>query len=363
MTHDKSSQGATRYSAESLVSFAIQLLQKLEMPPDRARIVAEILVEADLMGHSTHGLQLLANYLRDLDSGSMRKDGESLVIADHGSALTWDGQYLPGPWLVYQAIETAVQRISAHPVVTVVIRHSHHIACLAAYLKRVTDQGLMILLASSDPSTRSVAPYGGTQALYTPNPLAVGIPTGGDPILIDISMSTTANGVVARLHQQGQRLPHPWVQDNQGNATDDPAALFTDPPGSILPLGGTDLGYKGFALGLLIEALTGALGGNGRSTQPKNWGASVFLQLINPDAFGGRSAFIQETEWLSEAARNNPPPPGKPPVRLPGSQALRRRTEQLQVGVALYPTIMPSLVPWAEKLDVPIPVPINQSTD
>src|SRR6185503_15098642 len=120
----------------------------------------------------------------------------------------------------------------------VVIRRSHHIACLAAYLKRMTDRGLMALLNCSDPSMCSVAPFGGVTPVYTPNPMAAGIPTSGDPILLDISASLTTNGLTGRLHKAGQKLPHPWLQDAQGNATNDPAVLFSEPKGTLLPLGG-----------------------------------------------------------------------------------------------------------------------------
>jgi L-lactate dehydrogenase len=352
MTHSE------RYAAADLIKWSSELLQGAGLAPERANTVAEILVEADLLGHSTHGLQLLATYLRELEAGSMTTTGEPEILADGGAAITWNGRYLPGPWLVVKAIDLARERIKLYPVVTVAIQQSHHIACLAAYLKRVTDQGLLILLLSSDPWGKAVAPYGGLQPLYTPNPVAAGIPTQGEPILLDISMSTTSMSLIGRLQQTGQRLPHPWLLDNQGQVSDNPAVLLSDPPGSILPLGGTDLGYKGFALGLLVEALTSALAGHGRSEQPQRWGASVFLQVIDPAAFGGREYFLRETEWLAEACRTNPTKPDSLPVRLPGSRALQLRAEQLEQGVALYPTILPSLQPWSEKLGIPLPAPL-----
>jgi LDH2 family malate/lactate/ureidoglycolate dehydrogenase len=134
--------------------------------------------------------------------------------------------------------------------------------------------------------------------------------------------------------------------------------MFSTPRGSVLPLGGTDLGYKGFALGLLVEALTSALAGGGRTTEPDRWGSSVFLQMLNPAAFGGLDRFTAETEWLADASRNNPTKPGNPPVRLPGFRALQLRAEQLACGIALYPTILPNLQSWAEKLEVAPPAPI-----
>lgn len=349
-----------RYAASDLIGVATSLLQRSGLPVDRARTVAEVLVEADLMGHTTHGLHLLSPYLEALEAGSMTRVDDPIILADHGSSIAWDGQYLPGPWLVIQAMVLAQERIRTYPVVTITIRQSHHIACLAAYPKRATDAGLLMLLAASDPGAQLVAPFGGIKPLYSPNPLAAGIPTQGDPIILDISMSTTAMGTVTRARQVGQHLPHPWLLDNYGRASDDPADLFTDPPGSILPLGGVDLGYKGFALGILVEVLAGALAGYGRSEQTHRWGASVFLQLIDPDAFGGRDSFIHETQWLAEAARHNPTPAGSPPVRLPGSRALQLRAEQLANGVILHPVILPALEFWLKKLNVAPLIPITR---
>lgn len=349
-------QPPDRYAAADLVTFAAQLLARAGLA--YADTVAEILVEADLMGHTTHGLNLLPAYLHELETDMMRKSGQPIVVSDSGAAVTWDGDYLPGVWLVTQALNLAMERMSQHPVVTVAIRNSHHAACLAAYLKRATDRGYMLLLASSDPRERAVAPYGGIQPVYSPNPIAAGIPTASDPILIDISTSTTANGVVSRYHQRGERLPGAWLLNLEGNATDDPAVAFANPRGALLPLGGMDLGYKGFALGLLVEALTSALAGGGRHTEPTRWGASVFLQLLNPAAFGGLAAFTTETGWLADACRSAATKPDNPPVRLPGQRALRLREEQLAHGVELYPTIMPNLQAWADKLGVTPPLPL-----
>ena len=346
-----------RYPAPALRTFASQLLQRAGLAAERADTVADILVEGDLMGHSTHGLQLLGPYLKALADGTMTRAGEPEAVADRGAAVTWEGNFLPGPWLVLRAMDLAFGRVAERAAVTVVIRRSHHIGCLAAYLRRATDRGLLMLLTCSDPSVASVAPFGATAGRYTPNPLAAGFPTDGLPVLIDISASTTTNGLVARLHRagKGERLGGAWLVDGDGNATDDPAAIATDPPGAILPLGGMDLGHKGFALGLLVEALTAALSGYGRADGESRWGAAVFLQVIDPEAFGGRAAFAREAGWLANACRTAPVKPGRPPVRLPGERALKLREQQLAEGVALHAAIMPSLKPWAEKLGVAVP--------
>src|SRR3954453_13884737 len=249
-----------KFDAGELLNFGKSLLIATGLSEDRARDVAEVLLEGDLLGHTTHGFAQLSGYLKSLTEGTMGAAGGPAGRADRGPALTWDGRYLPGPWLVRQALRVGRERLTQHPVVTVVIRRSHHIGCLQAYLQAATDAGLMMLLSCSDPSTRTVAPHGGAAPRYSPDPIAAGIPTGGDPILIDISTSTTSNAYCQRVAATGDRLPGPWVVDREGQATDDPRVLFNGNGGSVLPLGGVDLGHKGFALGLLVEALTSALG-------------------------------------------------------------------------------------------------------
>jgi len=226
-------------------------------------------------------------------------------------------------------------------------------------LKPVTDAGLIILLMSSDPAAAGVTPHGGVASRITPNPLAVGFPTEGDPILIDISSSTTTNAMNKRLAAKGERLPGPWLVTADGEVTDDPRAVSAERPGAMLPLGGIELGHKGFALALIVEALTSGLAGRGRSEKPKQWTASIFLQLIDPDAFGGRQAFTREMQHLVNLCHGTPVAPGNPPVRLPGEGALARRRRQIREGIALYDGILPALAPWAERFGVPLPAPLS----
>ena len=145
----------------------------------RLDVVANRLVEADLMGHTTHGLALAPRYLQEIESGSMAKTGEPEVISDRGACVCWNGRRLPGVWLVSKAVDLALDRVAQYGTVTSAIGNSHHIGCLAAYLPRAAEKGFLIVVSSSDPSQRTVAPFGGREALFTPNPIAVGIPPAG----------------------------------------------------------------------------------------------------------------------------------------------------------------------------------------
>lgn len=350
-----------RYRATDLVGYATALFAAAGCDADKPQTIAAGLVEADLLGHTTHGLHLAAGYLRELESGSMTPRGEPEVVADRGAAVTWDGRRLPGVWLATKAVDLAIERATAHGLATVAIRRSHHIGCLAAFLERATSRGLMVIIASSDPAAAAVAPFGGRTAVLSPDPIAVGIPTDGDAILIDLSASITTNGLTDRLRREGRRFPGPWAQDAAGRPTDDPAVLFANQPGTLLPAGGTDHGHKGYGLALLVEALTQGLGGFGRADKPTGWGASVFVQVLDPAAFGGADAFQRQTGWTAAACRAAAPAPGVDAVRLPGERGLARKRRALAEGVALYPGILAALAPYADKLRVTPPSALHTS--
>jgi LDH2 family malate/lactate/ureidoglycolate dehydrogenase len=351
-------QPTARYAVAALESFARDLLVAAGMPDDKAAAVADILVDGDLLGHTTHGLQLLPSYLREVTSGSMQVLGEPEVLHDVPAAMTWNGRRLPGPWLVLEAMKVAAGKARRCGTGTVVIRQSHHIACLASFHKRATDQGLMMILASSDANSASVAPYGGLDPVFTPNPISFGIPTSTVPIVSDISTSATTNGLTNRLHQEGGRLPAPWVIDGHGNPSDDPSVLFHDPRGTILPLGGLDSGHKGYGLSLTVEALTGGLAGFGRADPRQGWGATVFLQIIDPSAFGGSADFLRQMDEVARRCHASRPAKEGRPVRLPGEKGFALAEEQRARGIALYPGVLEALQPWSQQLKVAAPGPL-----
>ena len=144
-----SEEPGRRHGARALADFAHALFVRAGMRDDIARDVAEVLVEGDLLGHTTHGLALAALYLGELEKGSMTKAGEPTVVTRMPATQTWDGGRLPGPWLTLRALDAAMAMASTQGTGTVVIRRSHHIACLEAYLKRATGRGMMALVYSS----------------------------------------------------------------------------------------------------------------------------------------------------------------------------------------------------------------------
>jgi LDH2 family malate/lactate/ureidoglycolate dehydrogenase len=351
-------RASARYDLEALQRSVEAIFRAAGMEDDKARLVAEILLEADLMGHTTHGLALAPMYLEAVMAGAMTCEGEPEVVSDRGACVTWRGRRLPGPWLTAKAVDLALERVKTFGTVTIVISESHHIGALAAYLPRATRQGCMLLIASSMPSLKGVAPFGGTRPVFTPNPMAAGIPTDSDPILIDVSASITTLNMTKQLARAGQSYPQAWAIDASGQPTSDPDVVLNQ-GGTLLPAGGLDHGHKGYAWAILVEALSQGIAGFGRADGPTGSSVSVFIQVIDPDAFGGQADFKRQMSWLQDACRTTPPLPGVDRVRVPGERAMQNRRDAGRLGVSLSESITAALTPWANRFAVAFPTPLS----
>jgi LDH2 family malate/lactate/ureidoglycolate dehydrogenase len=356
---DRRMTTTSRYATDALASFAVSLLAAAGMDDDKARTLARLLVLTDMMGRRTHGLAIVPLYLEEIRKGTMKVSGQPQLVKDTATTLLWDGAYLPGLWLVERAIDVAIARIARCGVVTVAIRRSHHIGCLAALAKQAADRGFVAIIANSDPAGKRVAPYGGTEPLLTPDPFAIGYPGRDHPVLVDICASITTVSMTRQKFAAGESFEHPWLLDAAGNPTRDPAVLeHAQPRGSLQLVGGQEYGHKGFGLALMIEALSQGLSGHGRRDAPTRWGGNVFLQVIDPDFFAGRDAFAEQMDFLSEQCRaNRPIRPGQP-VRVPGDQAARGIADAMRNGVAFDALSWAAIAHCAQELDVALPPPL-----
>jgi L-lactate dehydrogenase len=343
-------------AVDPLDAFASALFRATGMDADKADTLAGLLVLTDMMGRRTHGLAMVPLYLAEIQSGKMSITGDVEVVKDTGATQVWDGAWLPGQWVVSRAVESAMQRTVDSGVCTVAIRRSHHIGCLAALAKRAADRGFVAIIANSNPAAQFVAPFGGTEPLFTPNPFAIGYPGRDHPVLVDICASITTVSMTREKFAAGQEFDHPWLLDAQGTPTRDPSVLEnTKPPGSLQLLGGQEYGHKGFGLALMVEALSQGLSGEGRRDPPKRWGGSTFVQVLDPDFFGGRATFGEEMDFLADRSRANRPADPARPVRLPGDNAAQCIAAAKAHGVAYDDVTWAALARAADALGVAMP--------
>lgn len=347
-----------RYTYTSLLNFSTALFEAAGLSNRRAQTMASVFLEADLLGFTTHGMNRIPHNLTWLQDGVSRRQGEPEVLAETSNLFNWDANFLPGPWVVTQAIEQCIDKVKTAGIVSATIRRSQHIACLGAYCPQIAEAGYVALITCSTPNEKTVCAHGGIEPVFSANPIAFVAPAPDYPILFDVSMCITAGGYVTRANRLGEKLPGKYLKDREGNATDDPAVFFQDPPGSIMPIGGESHGYKGYALTMMTEILSMALGGYGRAndtTSGDGEANSVYIQMINPAAFGKQEDFLRQAQAIKAMCEKSSSKAGDEAVRVPGQRAWARRREQMGNGVELFPTIMEDLKPWAKKLGVGLP--------
>jgi uncharacterized oxidoreductase len=228
---------------------------------------------------------------------------------------------------------------------------------LGEYGERAAREGLVLIgTVNSHGFGIRVAPPGGTAGRIGTNPLLMAVPTSDEPTVLDISPSVCAEGKVRVALNKGQAVPPGWLLDAEGRPTTDPAALYTDPPGTILPLGG-DQGYKGFGLGLLLDMLAGGLSGAPCSTpgmKSRSANAVVFV-MLDPERFAGAAHFRTEAGNLAANVRDCPTVSPQTTITLPGDPERRCREQRERDGIPLDEGTWNQLTALAQRLNVGVP--------
>lgn len=336
-----------------------RVLMAQGVPEDIARDVAEHLVESDRVGYTSHGLSILTNYRRVLGEGLAQADGRPELLNDRGAMLAYDGHNGLGQYIGKVVIEKAIERTQEHGQCILTLRRSHHLGRMGHYGEMVAAKGL-ILLAFTNVINRAptVAPFGGARACLTTNPLCFAgpLPGGRPPFIVDMATSSIAVNKARVLAAKGEQAPPGSLIDAQGNPTTDPGALFTDPPGALLPFGG----HKGYAMSLVAELLAGVLSGGGtiQPEHPRNGVATnnMFALLLDPQVDFNTDWRSMEVGAFIDYLHACPPQPGVDGVQYPGEYEARNRELNAE-SLEFAPPIWEGLKKLAADLGVPEALP------
>jgi uncharacterized oxidoreductase len=338
----------------ALQSFAAQLLKAGGLSEDEAAIVARSLVDANLRGYDSHGVMRIPYYVQAIKDGEV-VPGEQLSILDEGpSRVVADANWGIGQVQAVRLLKMLASRAHESGQAIGTMTHSGHIGRLGEYCELAAAEGLVsLLMVNSHGAAVRVAPPGGKAPRLSTNPLAIGVPYKDQPLVLDFSTSATAEGKVRVKKIAGQVCPDGWLLDCEGRPTTDPSTLYGNPPGSILPMGGTQA-YKGFGLGLMIEIFTGAISG-GVTARPVPYpkkGNCVFMMLIDPARFGGAEHFRAEVEQLVDYVKSSPRVESCPEILLPGDPERRLCARLSAEGITLDAENWNALVRLGEQLGV-----------
>jgi LDH2 family malate/lactate/ureidoglycolate dehydrogenase len=320
-------------SSEDVRAVIVHVLSRLGANERERSIQADLLTEADLRGHHSHGLQRLPVLATRIKKGLIRLNVEPEFNWTAQSVLNVDGKDGIGPYVATSALERAQYVVTKAGIVAISIRNSSHIGMIGYYCETRATEGLICIAMTE--SEALVHPHGGTKALVGTNPLAIGIPSDGAPFAFDMATSTSAIGKIYASKHRGESIPLGWAIDGEGNPTTNAEAALK---GSLTPAAGP----KGYGLGISIGILTGLLSGSeiGRlvfgtlDTEHRCTKGDFFI-LMNPDAFAGGPALASHVASYLNELRHSPPQKGVESVIVPGDRARQVREERLRSGIPL----------------------------
>ena len=186
--------------------------------------------------------------------------------------------------------------------------------------RKIADAGLVGITMSSYPFAM-VPPHGSYEPMFCTNPIAWGVPTDNDPIILDMSSSSISYYGLVEAKTQGVQVAEGLGYDREGNETTDPAEIMA---GAIRPF---DRGFKGAGLALMVQIIGGALVGGEFLNESENGGNVVIG--INPEAMIGMQRFIEETTKMTKAIKKAKKLEGVEEVMVPGERGDKIRSRIL----------------------------------
>jgi (2R)-3-sulfolactate dehydrogenase (NADP+) len=301
-------------------------LERSRTSAPNAAAVARALVAAELAGQTGHGLRRVAAYAAQAAAGKVVGDAVPRVTQPRPAALAVDA----ASGFAYPALEAAFAPLCdlarSQGIAFAGVRRSHHCGVAGSIVEAYADAGLVALMFANAPA--AIAPWGGRRPLFGTNPVAFAAPVaGGDPIVVDVSLSRVARGKVMAAAQKGEPIPEGWAFDSDGRPTTDPRAALG---GTMAALGDA----KGAALALMVELLAAGLTGAHFAYEATSFfdaegappGVGQLVIAIDPVALGADGVLMRFAEMAESVAATGG-------ARLPGRRRQALRRDMLEHGI------------------------------
>lgn len=302
-------------NAQALLELAATALKRAGANDRMAEATARHLVHAEEQGLPTHGMSRVPFYCGMLRRG--RNDGaaQPRMLAERAGACLIDNAdglpYVSAQW----AIEELIQRARRNGIAFAGITNSAHVGVLGIHLQPVAQAGLVGLAFTNSPA--AIPPWGGSKPLFGTNPVAAAFPRReGEPIVIDLALTTVVRGRIMMAMRKGEKIPEGWALDRNGKPTTDAKEAINH--GSLFPIGGA----KGAMLALMFELLCAALTGSAIGPEADSFFSEegnrprigqAFIG-IDPSALAGMDRFFERVQTVVDTMLADPE------VRLPGAR-------------------------------------------
>jgi len=342
----------------SLRDFGAAIFEGAGVPADQAQIAVNHLVESNLMGHDSHGIMRLPGYTRALVKGDIQPVGKHKVVRETPVSMVIDADRSFGIVLTYQAMQMAVERAKQHTIGAVAVHRASHIGRLGAFPPLAAQEDCIGILMLNGGG-RFTAPFGGTARRLPPNPIAISVPgPNGPAMMLDVTTSILAGGKMEVYKNRNQKVPEGILIDKDGKPVTDPTPFITGEV-AMLPLGGP-MGYKGYGLGMMIDAIAGGLSWAGCSSDKPTRGGSGYLALaIKVESFIDVAEYKKEIQRLIDWVKSSPTMPGVDKIRLPGEIEEESKAKREAEGIYIEESTWNDILAAAKEVNVPVPAGVS----
>jgi len=326
------------FTAAELTTICLNVFQKWNIPPIEAEIVTRSMVDANRVGHDSHGVIHLPKYVSELEEGVIQPGALVETLHESASIAMLNGNWGFGPVIATHAVEVAIQKAERTDISSIAVSRCNEVGRLGGYACLAADAEMIALLMANDHGGGTcVAPHGGIEGRLSTNPIACAVPVAGqDPIVLDMSTSVVASGRIRVKQHRNEALPHGWLIDAEGESTTNADDFYGVPPAALLPFGGAVSEHKGFGLSVIVDILSGALTGAGCSQgEDARVGNGLFVLVINVASFREFPGFSIEIERFIRYLKSAKRAAGIDTIRVPGERSWEEQRKREREGIPI----------------------------
>ncbi|MEQ8641229.1 MAG: malate/lactate/ureidoglycolate dehydrogenase [Alphaproteobacteria bacterium] len=320
--------------ADNLEAYVAAIFRALGSDGNEAHQVAAHLVDANLTGHDSHGVARIPRYVGYARDGLLTFNARPKLLRQSATLAVLDGDGGLGQAIGHRAVAEGVARARQSGVALVALTNVGHLGRIGAWAELAAADGMASLhFVNTTGAGMRVAPFGGSDARLSTNPIVIGLPRqDAPPVIHDAATSFIAEGKAMVARSRGEPVPDGALYDAAGRPTRDPAALYTEPPGALTAFGL----HKGSGLSVMVDLLAGALTGGGSTRAGVRRLANNMLSVfIRPDGLGDQAAYEAEVgRFLHWVASSRPLVPGHR-VLLPGEVERETRERRRRDGIPM----------------------------
>ena len=344
-----------RINSSDAYKLTVAIFSACGATAEEANTVADHLIGANLRGVDSHGMIRIPQYVQDVHTGVIKPGAEISLEHETPLSAVVDCGWNFGLVGADKAAEIAITKAQASQMSLVVTHKCNHAGRLGHYLEKIADAGLWGFgFCSSPRHGHFVVPWGGRDGRLSTNPFAYGIHMPDrPPIVADFSTSQAPEGKIRLYKDKRQNLPEGWIVDAVGRPSTSPADFYGPPQGGILPFGGS-LGYRGYALGLLVELMGTVLGG--QSSLEERPGNGVTFLAMRPTLLASEERLNQNLAELATYIKSSRPVKEGREVLLPGEPEQQARSKRLAEGIELENATWNAICSAAASLNVSVDI-------